>query len=40
MVDKQPQFLAHGFSRLIGQTDTLPLLQALEPHEQQTLRLG
>ena len=40
MVDNQPWFVAHDFARLIGHPDALPLLQALEPHEQQTLRLG
>ncbi|NWL80507.1 phage antirepressor [Pseudomonas taiwanensis] len=40
MVDNQPWFVAHDFARLIGHPNSLPLLQALEPHEQQSLRLG
>ncbi|BAN47946.1 BRO family protein [Metapseudomonas resinovorans] len=40
MVDNQPWFVAHDFARLIGLPDAVPLLPALEPHEQQTLCLG
>ncbi|BAN47101.1 BRO family protein [Metapseudomonas resinovorans] len=40
MVDNQPWFVAHDFARLIGLPDAQSLLQALEPHEQQTLCLG
>ncbi|BAN48065.1 hypothetical protein [Metapseudomonas resinovorans] len=40
MVDNQPWFIAHDFARLIDLPDAQSLLQALEPHEQQTLRLG
>ncbi|WP_236211901.1 BRO-N domain-containing protein [Metapseudomonas otitidis] len=40
MVDNQPWFVAHDFAQLIGLADAVPLLPALEPHEQQTLCLG
>ncbi|MDU9414894.1 Bro-N domain-containing protein [Pseudomonas sp. zfem005] len=40
MIDNQPWFVAHDFAQLIGLADALPLLPALEPHEQQTLSLG
>ncbi|WCD78000.1 BRO-N domain-containing protein [Pseudomonas sp. TUM22785] len=40
MVDNQPWFVAHDFAQLIGLADALPLLPALEPHEQQTLSLS
>lgn len=40
MVDNQPWFVAHDFARLIGHPDAQSLLEALEPHEQQTLCLG
>ncbi|MDW3711706.1 MULTISPECIES: Bro-N domain-containing protein [Pseudomonas] len=40
MVDNQPWFVAHDFAQLIGLADALPLLPALEPHQQQTLSLS